>query len=128
RFGYAETAAGQLLEMRYSGTGLAFDILLPKKGAPVDAGQLAPDRLAAWLGALANRSVQVAVPKFRVESNFSLAPVLKALGLSTAFGAAADFSGIDGRRDLHLSTVVHKAFVDVAEEGTEAAAATGIGV
>jgi serpin B len=130
RFGYAETPAGQLLEMRYAGTGLAFDVLLPKKDAPGDTLEagLNPDRLAGWLGALQNRSVQVVLPKFRVEYRTSLIPVLAALGMREAFSPTANFSGIDDRRDLQISQVVHKAFIDVAEEGTEAAAATGIGV
>jgi len=125
RFGYAETAAGQLLEMRYSGSGLAFDILLPKQGTALDMNADVP---AGWLGKLENRRVQVAVPKFRVESDFSLAHCLAAVGMRSAFTSEANFSGIDDRRDLQLSEVVHKAYVDVAEEGTEAAAATGASV
>jgi serine protease inhibitor len=130
RFGYAETPVGQLLEMRYAGTGLALDILLPKKGAPSDTLEagLDPDRLSAWLGSLGNRSVQVAIPKFRIEYQTSLVPVLQTLGMRSAFSPTADFSGIDDRRDLQISQVVHKAYVDVNEEGTEAAAATGVGV
>jgi serpin B len=130
RFGYAETPSGQLLEMRYAGTGLAFDVLLPKKDAPagtLESG-LNPKRLSGWLGSLADRKVQVALPKFRVEYQTSLVPVLSALGMRLAFSPAADFSGIDDRRDLQISQVVHKAYIDVAEEGTEAAAATGMGV
>ncbi len=50
------------------------------------------------------------------------------MGMSTAFTAEADFSGIDAKRDIEISNVVHKAFVDVSEQGTEAAAATGIGM
>src|SRR5262249_35153543 len=57
RFGYSEGPDGQFLEMRYAGTGIAFDILLPKKGAPLDAPS--PDRLAAWIGALQDRKVTV---------------------------------------------------------------------
>jgi serpin B len=130
RFGYAETPGGQLLEMRYAGTGLAFDVLLPKKDAPADTLEagLNPDRLAGWLGALQNRSVQVYLPKFRVEYKTSLIPVLEALGMREAFSPRANFSGIDDRRDLQISQVVHKAFIDVTEEGTEAAAATGVGI
>jgi serpin B len=130
RFGYAETPAGQLLEMRYAGTGLAFDVLLPKKDAPADTLEngLNPERLSGWLGSLANRSVQVALPKFRIEYGTSLVPVLQALGMRSAFSPTADFSGIDDRRDLQISQVVHKAYIDVSEAGTEAAAATGLGV
>jgi serpin B len=122
RFGYAETPSGQLLEMRYEGGGLAFDILLPKQGKPLDVD---PGVLTGWLGKLQDRKVQVAVPKFRVESDFSLARTLAAVGMRSAFTSGADFSGIDDRRDLQISDVVHKAYVDVTEEGTEAAAATG---
>lgn len=125
-YAYAQTPTGQFLEMRYDGTGLAFDIFLPKPGAALESPT--PERIAAWTGALGNRNVRVSIPKFRVEANFSLAETLAALGMPSAFTGAADFSGINGRRDLHLAAVVHKAFIDVAEEGTEAAAATGIGV
>jgi serpin B len=125
RFGYAETTAGQLLEMRYAGGELAFDILLPKEAKGLD---IDPGVLPGWLGNLQSRKVQVAVPKFRVESDFSLARTLAAVGMTSAFTSAADFSGIDDRRDLQLSEVVHKAYVDVNEEGTEAAAATGAAV
>jgi len=126
QYGYAENETGQFLEMRYDGTGLAFDIFLPRPGAPLQSPT--PERLAMWTGALQERNVRVSVPKFRVTAEFSLADVLTAMGMPSAFTGAADFSGIDGRRDLALARVVHKAFVDVAEEGTEAAAATGIGV
>jgi serpin B len=122
RFGYAETAAGQTLEMRYAGTGLAFDILLPKKGAPLETAEKA---MTGWLGGLKDQSVQVSVPKFRVSWEAQLRSALEAIGIRKAFTGAADFSGIDDRSDLRLSQVVHKAWIDVTEEGTEAAAATG---
>jgi serpin B len=126
KYGYTENETGQFLEMRYDGTGMAFDIFLPKPGAALESPT--PERLALWTGALQERKVRVSVPKFRVEAEFSLADVLSSMGMPAAFTGAADFSGINGRRDLALARVVHKAFVDVAEEGTEAAAATGIGV
>ena len=66
------------------------------------------------------------VPKFTLTAQFQLNDVLSALGMPLAFdGQQANFSGMDGRQDLFLSAVFHKAFVDVNEEGTEAAAATG---
>jgi serpin B len=127
-FLYGETPAAQILEMKYQGTPLAFDILLPKANDGVAALEhsITPEALATGFAALTSRKVDAAVPKFRAESAFSLQDMLSRMGMADAFGKTADFSGIDGRRDLLVSGVVHKAFVDVSEQGTEAAAATGI--
>ena len=65
------------------------------------------------------------VPKFKMTSKFSLAKVLQSMGMTDALSDKADFSGMLGNRDLFLSAVIHQAYVDVNEEGTEAAAATG---
>jgi len=129
-FGYAETPAAQILEMRYAGTGIAFDVLLPKTltGFPELEKSLTSEVLTGWLGDLATRNVQVSLPKFRAESEFSLRQALSAMGMPTPFNDKADFSGIAPSRGLAISEVVHKAFVDVSERGTEAAAATGITV
>jgi serpin B len=116
--------------MKYAGTPVAFDILLPKTndGLAELERSIKPDALSAWLGALTSRKVDAAIPKFRAESAFSLRDMLSRMGMADAFGRTADFSGIDGRRDLFVGDVVHKAFVEVSEEGTEAAAATGVTV
>jgi serpin B len=66
------------------------------------------------------------VPKFKMTSKFNLGSVLRAMGMTAAFSRNADFSGMTGNRDLFISAVVHQAYVDVNEEGTEAAAATGV--
>src|ERR1039458_2868057 len=115
-------------EMRYAGTGIAFDVLLPKAltGLPNLERSLTFENLTGWLGNLTTRNVQLSLPKFRAESEFSLREGLSAMGMPTAFTGKADFSGMDPKRGLAISEVVHKAFVDVSEEGTEAAAATGI--
>lgn len=130
RFGYSDIPNAQVLEMRYAGTGIAFDVLLPKTrtGLPDLEKSLTAEKLAGWVGALPFREVQVSLPKFRVEAGFSLAKTLAAMGMPTAFTSRADFSGISAKGELSISQVVHKAFVDVSERGTEAAAATGIGM
>jgi serpin B len=127
-FGYTETPSAQILEMRYAGTGIAFDAVLPKTASGLAAIErsLTSESLNGWFGSLTARNVQVSLPKFRTESEFSLRKALSTLGIPTAFTAQADFSGIDPKSGLAISEVVHKAFVDVAEQGTEAAAATGI--
>jgi serpin B len=123
RFPYAETASAQVLEMPYGNGALAFDVILPKAGAAMPG--MDADSLSAWLGHLQTKQVQVALPKFRAESSFGLRETLSAMGMPSAFTGAADFSGMDGKHDLAISQVVHKAYIDVSEEGTEAAAATG---
>jgi serpin B len=130
QFAYTEAPPAQILEMRYAGTGIAFDVLLPKtaSGLPGLEKLLTPENMAGWFGNLSSRSVQVSLPKFRAESEFSLAKTLARMGMPTAFTAKADFSGITTNRSLAISEVVHKAFVDVSEQGTEAAAATGVAV
>src|ERR1017187_9650774 len=127
-FSYTETPSAQVLEMRYAGAGIAFDVLLPKTltGLPDIEKSLTLENLTGWLGNLTTRNVQVSLPKFRAESEFSLGKALSTMGMPTAFTDKADFSGIDPKRGLAISEVVHKAFVDVSEQGTEAAAATGI--
>jgi len=129
-FAYAETPTAQILEMPYAGTGIAFDVLLPKAsdGLPGLEKSLTPEALTGWVGSLSSQNVQVSLPKFRAESRFSLARTLAQMGMPLAFSSRADFSGITQKGGLAISDVVHKAFVDVSEAGTEAAAATGIGV
>lgn len=127
-FKYGETPSSQILELRYAGTGIAFDVVLPRtsSGLPDLERSLTSDNLTGSLGSLTSRNVRVALPKFRAESNLSLRQALSAMGMPAAFSNSADFSGIDERDKLALSEVVHKAFVDVSEQGTEAAAATGM--
>jgi len=128
--GYSETAAAQILEMNYAGTGIAFDVLLPKTGTSLAdlERSLTVEDLTRWLGALANKNVQVTLPKFHLDASFSLSGTLSKMGMPSAFARQANFSGIDGQRNLAVGDVFHKAFVDVSEQGTEAAAATGIGM
>jgi serpin B len=81
--------------------------------------------LAHIIASLAPADVTVALPKLQLKDRSDLVPALRALGMTDAF-ANADFSGITGKRDLAISQVVHEATVTVDEQGTEAAAATGI--
>jgi len=127
RFGYAETDALQMLEMSYTGEGLTMVVLLPKRtdGIAELGKELTADNLVKWLEQIRQREVIVSVPKFKMTSKFSLGQVLQSMGMTDALSDKADFSAMTGNRDLFLSAVIHQAYVDVNEEGTEAAAATG---
>lgn len=65
-------------------------------------------------------------PKFTMETKYFLPSTLSAMGMPTAFTSAADFSGMDGRRDLYIDNAIHQVYIQVNEEGTEAAGATGV--
>jgi serpin B len=82
--------------------------------------------LAGLLSSGAQCQVDLSLPRFRVDAGFMLKDTLESLGVRTAFTHAADFSGITDDEPLHVSAVVHKAWIDVGEEGTEAAAATAV--
>ena len=102
--------------------GLDFDELLALEEEP----GLGSGGLGRLLARLAPRQVNLALPRFRVTSGFALRPLLAALGMPLAFSPDADFSGITTAQRLRIDEVAHKAYIDVNEEGTEAAAATAV--
>ncbi|MCE5269231.1 MAG: serpin family protein [Planctomycetaceae bacterium] len=129
RFGYAETELLQALEMSYVGDTLSMVVLLPKKvdGLAEVEKSLSGDTLDTVLPTLRRRDVVTSIPTFKLETSFELKPTLEALGMKLAFSTQqADFSGISTDEKLYVSAVIHKAYVDVNEQGTEAAAATGV--
>jgi len=131
-FGYAEGDGYQAVELPYRGKDqlsveLSMVILLPQPGRFEEfESSLDAERVGTILGALQPREVALTMPKFTYESSFSLKEELEAMGMPDAFSGAADFSGMDGTRNLFIGDVVHKAFVSVDEAGTEAAAATAV--
>lgn len=128
-FRFAAVDGDRILALPYAGDDLSMWVLLPKEidGLAALEAKLTPETLQKWETALRRRSVDVYLPRFKAESSFSLSGVLQAMGMTTAFAPGqADFSGMTERKDLSISEVVHKAFVDVNEKGTEAAAATGV--
>ena len=129
-FGYLADASKAVLSMPYKGDDLSMVVILPNK---TDADSLATveksltaDSIKGPMGKLASQDVVVTLPKWKMTQRFELAPTLKAMGMKLAFGPGADFSGINGRSDLFISAVIHQAYIDVNEEGTEAAAATAV--
>ncbi len=131
-FVYAELPGYQLLEMPYTEREIVMLFVIPKD-IEAAAQELTAETWQLWMESLARpRKVEVILPKFRLETTLDkLVENFRELGMKDAFEpGSADFSGIlkmDGGRDLYISNIVHKAFLEVLEKGTEAAAATQIG-
>jgi serpin B len=127
RFPYMENDEVQMLEMLYEGQDISMLILLPRqKTLTALEDKLTVEIIKEWGKNLKEERVDVYLPRFKMETKYFLKEKLEAMGLGLAFSSRADFSGINGRRDLYLQQVIHQAFVEVNEEGTEAAGATGV--
>jgi serpin B len=129
RFRYGENERFQTLELPYEGETVSMRLILPKErdGLSCIEESFAAGNFKTCFDGMSRRDVNVLLPRFKIESTFpSLKASLTALGLTDAFNAQrADFSGISSEQ-VFISDVIHKAFVEVNEEGTEAAAATGV--
>ena len=129
-FRYTQIDGMQLLELPYKGEDLSMLVLLPDKESSLAAleKRLTADNLTAWQKSMRKKEVLVYLPRFKMTHQFDLSDTLGDMGMAVAFTPAADFSGITTHEGLFISDVVHKAFVEVNEEGTEAAAATGVAI
>lgn len=127
-FNYASTNDLQILQMSYKGDDLSMLVLLPKDNdLPSLEKKLSVENLNEWKNNLAKKQVNVYLPKFKLETSYSLVENLTNMGMTSVFiPGQADLSGINKDVDLYVTGVFHKAFVAVDEKGTEAAAATGI--
>jgi serpin B len=116
------------VELPYQDERLSMLVVVPDSGT-FTAFESALDGTAldAIVAGLTPQSVSLGLPRFKVETSQSLEDLLQALGMTSAFiSGQADFSGMDGTQNLYISKVLHKAFIDVGEKGTEAAAATAV--
>ncbi|NQT71457.1 MAG: serpin family protein [Chloroflexi bacterium] len=126
-FQYAQGDNYQAVELPYVGNMAAMTIIVPDSGEFYDfENGLSFSQIEEIIANLERKQVRLSLPKFTYESDFSLAKTLKEMGMPKAFSMDADFSGMDGTKNLFISDVFHKAFVAVDEEGTEAAAATAV--
>jgi serpin B len=128
-FAYLRGEGFQAVQLRYAQSALAMELYLPDlvDGLPTLERLLTADRLTAWGPKFEFLEVRLTLPRFKITSNFQLGKTLATLGMPDAFDAQkADFSGIASQESICLSEVVHQAYVDVNERGTEAAAATGM--
>lgn len=131
-FGYTHADGVQILELPYTDWRIAMLVLLPddRTGIGELEERVTTASLNAWCGELEPAEVDVSLPRFKMTRGFELSRVLTEMGMPDAFDQGrADFSGMDGCHPwLFIGQVFHKAFIDVDEQGTEAAAATAVSV
>jgi serpin B len=136
-FRYMENETFQGLELPYVGTSSSLNpreknnismiVLLPQqRDGLANVEESLKENLDDYLQHSYRQKVKVFLPKFKINTGFELSDTLSTMGMPDAFSEKADFSGIDGQKQLYLTSVIHQAFVDVNEEGTEAAAATAV--
>ncbi len=126
-FDYYADENVQVVELPYGGEKYGMVIVLPQDGKTIEnIGRGLDEEWAGWTAGLRQRTGTLLMPKFELEYEKSLVDVLSALGMEIAFTSFADFSGINPDEPLFISDVIHKAYVKVDEEGTEAAAVTAV--
>ena len=132
RYKYKDFGSFSAIELPYEGNDLSMIVFLPKEidGLAEFEKNLTNSNVKAWIDRLTasyKSEIFVSLPEFKTTCEFELSKILSDMGMPSAFSLPpADFSGMTGRKDLFISKVIHKAFVDVNEEGTEAAAATAV--
>lgn len=125
---YSETEEYQVLDLSYKGGEYIMTVILPRDHNGIEklSGRINNKLLNKHDSLKQRKEVLVYLPKFRLETEYELNKHLNALGMEKAFAPSADFSGMTGEKELMISAVLHKAFIDVDEEKTEAAAATAV--
>lgn len=127
-FNYVETDAYQAIELPYDGRELSMLVVLPKGfDLPSFEAKISPETIETILHSMTRTNVRLKMPRFKLEPDgISLKEILQQMGMVKPFTGDADFSGITLDADLYISDVIHKAFINVDEAGTEAAAATAV--
>ena len=126
-FNYVDLEKLQVLELPYKGEKISMLILLPKEN--LENIELSSEKLNEYKSQMEETKLDsIYLPKFEFDTKYLMSETLKGMGMLTAFTWDADFSGMTGYKDLFISFVVHQAYVKVDEKGTEAAAATAVGM
>lgn len=123
---YYEDEEIQAINLPYNDKRMALTVILPRsiEGWRMISQVIDFERINLVLAGMAAREVQLALPKFSSELQINLRHALTSMGMGTAFSRDADLSGMTGEKNLYVDEVIHKAFIEVNEQGTEAAAAT----
>ncbi|MEM9189576.1 MAG: serpin family protein [Myxococcota bacterium] len=129
-FQFGQGDGAKILRLGYTGNELEMVFILPEErdGLAEVEEDLTAEQIEAWLGTTRDTELPIYLPRFRVDPSepMALRPALEGLGMELPFEPTADFRSMSNERPLYIDSVFHKAFVEVNEEGTEAAAATAV--
>jgi serpin B len=123
---YYEDEMMQVVEILYQNNKASMIVFLPKKEITINNENFNYSYFKKVLGKLENRNINLALPKFKIESNYELSESLQKMGMKSAFSPGADFSGISGSKNLKIDKILHRSIIDVSEKGTEAASSTAV--
>jgi serpin B len=128
RFKYMQNSELQFIEIPYKGGDASMFVLLPKNkdGLKAIEKKLTSDDLDKYVSELKSTEVNLFFPKYKMSLSYELRDLMRKLGMKEAFSKSADFSKMNGNKDLYISAIIHKTFIAVDEQGTEAAAATAV--
>ena len=125
-FNYTNNDNMQMLELPYKGDAVSMFIILPKYDLNGFKQTVNIDNISNWIDSMYPENVNLYLPKFTYKTEYNLREILIDMGLDIPFSMSADFSGMNGFGGLFIDKVLHKAFIEVNEEGSEAAAATTV--
>lgn len=125
---FYEDSQLSIVEIPYANQEQSLVIILPKEkyGLKEIEKLFEQKMMDEYIGKMEEKRVALSIPKFKTESTYELKDILSKMGMPIAFTNDADFSGITGDKSLAIDKVIHKAYIDINEEGTEAAAATAV--
>lgn len=128
KFMYYEDSSLSMLEIPYSNNDASMFVILPIDTYTIDnfIRSFDYDNFKSIIESSSEKTVDLLLPKFKIENKFKLKPNLKEMGMVTAFTNRANFKGMNGRSDLLIDDVIHQSFIEIDENGTEAAAATAV--
>ncbi len=130
RFPYFADENVQAVLLPYKDSGFSLLIVMPRDFTKLQSlsAKLSPNLFSTWLENLDERKINLELPKFTIRGKYNLNNALKGLGINQAFSTNADFSRLTSKKGLYISAVAHSTFLELTEEGSEAAAATSIGI
>lgn len=127
-FNYYEDSRIEAIELPYAGDNFSMVIILPSENQPLDelTSSLSNQYLNDIFNGLYKKEISISIPKFKLSNGYQLKQVLSQMGMPQPFTDDANFTGMTSSSNLKISDVIHKAFIEVNEQGTEATAATAV--